>query len=110
MWSPPNPPRPAASASVATIPDKIEQGKIKHTNKRGVTRYIGKTIQATATLTQLTKLFNWHAARTTNFQTPIVKGMKRGKSAKDCFVQSRISPLTISRAAISRLGISSRDL
>jgi hypothetical protein len=65
---------------VTVLLDKIENGKIRHPRSGA---NVGAPIQATATLTQLTKLFNWHAARTDKFQTPIVKGMKRGKPAKE---------------------------
>jgi hypothetical protein len=64
---------------ITALLDKIEQGKIKH-KKRG---YIGATIQADATLTQLSKLFNWYALRKDGFRSPIVKGMRRGKPSKD---------------------------
>jgi hypothetical protein len=65
---------------VTELLDKIEKGKIKHPRSGA---NVGAPIQATATLTQLTKLFNWYAARTDKFQTPIVKGMKRGLPAKE---------------------------
>jgi integrase len=40
-------------------------------------------VQADAVLAAVRKLFNWHAARTEEFETPIVKGMSRAAPAKE---------------------------
>jgi hypothetical protein len=64
---------------VTELLDMIEAGRIKTDNGKK----IGTTSQADATLAQLSKLFNWHAIREDDFQTPIVKGMQRGKSMKE---------------------------
>jgi hypothetical protein len=63
---------------VTALLDKIEAKRIKHNGHP-----IGTTSQADATLARLSKLFNWHATRKSNFQTPIVKGMRRGQSMKE---------------------------
>jgi hypothetical protein len=66
-------------ADVTALLDKIEAGRIKNDNGKK----IGTTSQADATLARLSKLFNWHAVREGNFQTPLVKGMQRGQSMKE---------------------------
>jgi hypothetical protein len=40
---------------------------------------LGGALTASAVLAQISKLCNWHAARTKQFTSPIVKGMGRGK-------------------------------
>jgi Arm DNA-binding domain len=40
-------------------------------------------VMADAVLAILRKLFNWHAARSADFRTPLVKGMGRAASSKD---------------------------
>jgi hypothetical protein len=49
---------------------KIKSGKIKYKRK-----FIGTPRTASATLAQLSKLFNWHAVRSDEYVSPIVKGM-----------------------------------
>jgi integrase len=63
---------------VTALLDKIQAGRIKHNGDK-----IGTAAQADAVLARLGKLFNWHATRKSNFQTPIVKGMQRGQSMKE---------------------------
>jgi integrase len=63
---------------VTLLLDKIETGKVKHRSGQ-----IGTTTQANAVLAQLSKLFNWYATRKSNFYTPIVRGMRRGKGNRE---------------------------
>jgi integrase len=63
---------------VTLLLDRIETGKVKHKGQ-----LIGTPTQANAVLAQLSKLFNWYATRKSNFYTPIVRGMRRGKSGKE---------------------------
>jgi len=70
---------------VTALLDKIEQKKIRHTVQiKGKSKvvYLGGPLTASATLAQISKLFSWHASRTKHFDSPIVKGMGRGKPKK----------------------------
>ena len=68
---------------VTALLDKIEQRKIKFVTESGAAKLLGSTTQADAVLAQITKLFNWHATRKTDFRSPIVRGMHRGKPVKE---------------------------
>jgi hypothetical protein len=61
--------------AVTHLLDKIEQKQIRYEG-----RSIGTPLVATSVLIQLSKLFNWHAARSNDFTSPLVKGMARGKA------------------------------
>jgi integrase len=60
--------------AVTALLDKIEQKKIKYKG-----RQLGGPLTASATLAQISALFNWFAARQ-HFTSPIVKGMKKARS------------------------------
>ena len=60
--------------AVTALLDKIEQKKIKYKG-----RHLGGALTASATLAQISALFNWLAARQ-HFTSPIVKGMKKARS------------------------------
>jgi hypothetical protein len=72
---------------VTALLDKIEKQQIVYRkddgkivrDKDGKARKLGGALTATATLAQLSKLFNWYAARVKDFRSPIVKDMGRGK-------------------------------
>ena len=73
-------------ARVNALLDKIEKQQIVYRKDEKIVRnaqrkavLLGSAKTATATLAQLSKLFNWHAARTDSFRSPVVKGMGRGK-------------------------------
>jgi hypothetical protein len=68
---------------VTALLDKIQAGRIKHNGVK-----IGTAAQADAVLARLGPLFNWHAKRKSNFQTPIVKGMQRGEPMRRARVLS----------------------
>jgi hypothetical protein len=57
-------------AAVTALLDKIEKGDVKYKGDS-----LGSEYVASATLVQISKLFNWHAARSNDFTSPIVKGM-----------------------------------
>jgi hypothetical protein len=59
---------------VTLLLDKIEKRQIKYKGKM-----LGGPLTATATLSQISKLFSWQASRRDNFSSPIVKDMGRGK-------------------------------
>jgi hypothetical protein len=63
---------------VSDLLDKIESKKIKRNGE-----FLGGAVTADATLAALSKLFNWHATRTDDFVSPIVRGMRRAKSPKE---------------------------
>lgn len=60
---------------VTLLLDKVEQRKVKGPDGK----MFGGAVTADATLAALSKLFNWHAARTDDFVSPIVRGMRRTK-------------------------------
>jgi hypothetical protein len=55
---------------VAVLLSKIKNGKVKYQG-----RELGSPTVASATLAWVTRLFNWHAARSNKFVNPVVKGM-----------------------------------
>jgi hypothetical protein len=59
---------------VTYLLDRIEKKQIKYKG-----RHLGGPLIARAVLAQIRKLFYWHAARSSGFTSPIVKGMARGK-------------------------------
>jgi hypothetical protein len=65
-------------AKVNALLDKIEQQKIVY-RKNGKVVHLGSAKTASAVLAQLSMFFNWHAARTDTFRSPVVKGMRRAK-------------------------------
>jgi hypothetical protein len=67
-------------SDVAALLDKIEHKRIKHKTIKG--KFLGGAVTADATLAALSKLFNWHATRTDDFISPIVKGMRRAGTPK----------------------------
>ena len=72
---------------VTALLDKIEKKQIIYRDddgkivrdKEDKPKMLGGALTASATLAQLSKLFNWQASRTKKFSSPIVKGMARGK-------------------------------
>ena len=56
---------------------------------------LGGVVTADATLAALSKLFNWHAARTDDFVSPVVKGMRRAKPPKERARQRVLSDLEL---------------
>jgi integrase len=67
--------------AVTDLLDKIEKKQIKYKKRpKGKVKSLGGPLIASAALKQISKLFNWHAARSSDFTSPIVKGMDRGKA------------------------------
>lgn len=72
-------------SDVMALLRKIAAGKIRQVVERGdkkVTRMIGTTTNADAALAQIRKLMNWYALSTDDYNSPIVKGMRRGEPGK----------------------------
>jgi hypothetical protein len=67
-------------AAVTTLLDKVEKKQIKHKGPKGKVQWLGGPLTADAVLVRISTLFNWHAARSDDFTSPIVKGMKRGEA------------------------------
>jgi integrase len=69
---------------IAELLDDIEKGQFKHTEVRKLgepvkVRKLGGPVMADHVLATLRKFMNWHAARDSDFVSPIVKGMARTK-------------------------------
>jgi hypothetical protein len=75
---------------VTHLLDLIEQKKLKR--KGGL---VGGVVTADATLAALSKLFNWHAARSDDFRSPIVRGMRRAPPPKERARQRVLSDLEL---------------
>ena len=65
-------------SQVSDLLDRIEHKKIKRNGE-----LLGGAVTADATLAAIRKLFNWHATRSDDFRSPIVKGMARAKPPKE---------------------------
>lgn len=65
-------------ADIVARLDEIEAGEFRGRNGGSY----GGPVMADRVLAQLRKLMNWHAARDTDFVTPIVKGMARTKPSE----------------------------
>ncbi|MCH2240060.1 MAG: integrase family protein [Blastomonas sp.] len=63
-------------ADVATLLDKLEDGKA------GASGTLGGPVMADRTLAALSKLFSWYQARDDDYVSPVVRGMRR-TNAKD---------------------------
>ena len=63
-------------SEIVRLLDKIESGEV--TNKKGE-RIKGGPVMADRTLAIVRKIMNWHAARSDDFRSPIVRGMARVK-------------------------------
>jgi integrase len=67
-------------AMVAQLLDDIVAKKLKHPKTK---QPIGGTVTADHVLVALSKLFAWYAARSDEFMSPIVRGMRRAPAPKE---------------------------
>jgi hypothetical protein len=63
-------------STVTALLDKIVLRTLRHEK---IGKPLGGSVTADATLAALSKLFNWHASRSDDFVSPIVRGMRRAK-------------------------------
>lgn len=60
---------------IVRLLDKIEAGELMHQGRK----IKGGPVMADRTLAVVRKIFNWHASRSDDFRSPIVRGMARTK-------------------------------
>jgi hypothetical protein len=75
---------------VVDLLDRIEKKRIKRKGE-----LLGGIVTADATLAALSKLFNWHATRSDDFVSPIVKGMRRAPPPNERARQRVLSDLEL---------------